>query len=80
MFHTTWKEILTAFQPAALSGGLMSLAVWGTLILLADTSPVIQLMVEVFVGFIVYVLSLWVWQRQLVSATRLMLKTALARR
>ena len=80
MFHISWKEILTAFQPAALSGGLMSLAVWGTLILLADTSPVIQLMVEVFVGFIVYALSLWVWQRQLVSATRLMLKTALARR
>lgn len=74
------KSILVALRPAVVSGTLMALAVAPLLMLSAGAPAVVQLIVCVGAGVVVYVAALWWLQRDLVVQARTTLRTTLARR
>lgn len=80
LLNIPFNEILKALRPAAVSGSLMAVAVWGTLMFSMDASPVVQLLVSVAVGAITYVGTLWWLQHDLILEASYTLRAALVRR
>lgn len=58
-------SIVKALAPAILSGTVMSLAVWGSLLVLNQAPPLVELAVSVVCGAFVYGITLWVFNRSL---------------
>jgi len=70
MTEISFMTIIKTILPAIFSGGCMSLAVWGTLNLLADAIPVMQLVIAIMAGGFVYLTSLGFLQKSLVLKAR----------
>jgi hypothetical protein len=79
MFDIPFGQIIATIRPAAISGILMAVAVFGTLLLTAEIVPVVRLILNVAVGALVYVGTLWLFQRQLVLDTVDLLHSVLTR-
>lgn len=73
-------EFLGVFRPAVISGILMSIVVGFVLYLSASSLYIIQLIVSVLIGAVVYLLVLGLQKRSLVFQIRDTLQNALARR
>ncbi|MEW6716756.1 MAG: lipopolysaccharide biosynthesis protein [Chloroflexota bacterium] len=76
LFNTPFVKMLDSFRPAAISGVVMSLVVWGVLMVLKEASPVFQLLASVGLGGVTYVGFLWVIQRELAIETSNLLRSA----
>lgn len=74
------KTIMETLRPAVTSGAVMTLVVWGTLLLLADALPVVQLVVSVAIGALTYGSVAWWLQREAVIRIGYTLRAALVRR
>ena len=74
------SSILAVLRPAVVSGALMALAVVPLLRLCANAPVLVQLMVCVGAGVVVYIAALWWLQRDLVMQASTSLRTAFARR
>ena len=59
MFHIRFGEIMLQFRPGLIGGTVMALAVAGLLALIPNVHPIIQLILAVVTGVIVYIGSLW---------------------
>lgn len=79
MFDIPFGQIITTIRPAATSGMLMAVAVFGTLLLTRDVIPIVRLILNVAVGALVYLGTLWLFQRQLVLDTVDLLRSVLTR-
>ncbi len=79
MLDTPFREVLNALKPAIVSGLLMSLPVWGTLMLTATTPPIVQLILSILVGIAAYVFALWMVERDLVLMTSKTVRSLLNR-
>jgi len=80
VLHIPFKMILETLRPALTAGAVMTLMVWGVLFLLADALPVVQLVVSVTIGGLVYASVIWWLQREEVIKVGLTLRAALVRR
>ena len=67
MLKLPFQAIANALAPAVLCGLAMSLAVWGSLVLLKGGSPLIELVLSVMCGGVVYLAILWVFQRKMLA-------------
>lgn len=74
------KTTMGTLRPAVISGAVMTLMVWGTLLLLTDALQVVQLVVSVTVGALTYGSVLWWLQRDTVIRAGHTLRAALVRR
>ena len=72
--------IATAVRPAAIGGSVMTLAVLGTLTIVADAPPVVQLVAAVSAGASTYIGALWWLQRDVVMKAGRTLRAAFSRR
>lgn len=79
MFGIPFGQIMTAIQPAAISGTLMAVVVLGTLLLTEEALPVVRLVASVGVGALVYLGTLWLFQRQFVLETTDVLRSVFVR-
>lgn len=79
LLQTPLRSILAVFAPALAGGAIMSVAVWGAINALGSTLPIIQLVVGVLVGVIVYTSAMWWLQREFVRQARTSLRLALTR-
>jgi O-antigen/teichoic acid export membrane protein len=59
VFKIKFNQILVQFKPAAISGLFMALVVAGELYLLQGSHPLLQLVLAVLTGAVVYAGSLW---------------------
>ena len=80
VLHIPFKMILETLRPSAISGAVMTLAVWGTLLILADALPVVQLIVSITIGALTYGSVVWWLQREAVIRVGLTLRATLVRR
>jgi O-antigen/teichoic acid export membrane protein len=80
MLDASLWVIVEALRPAAFSGALMIPAVLGMLALTASAAPIVQLIASVLAGAVVYLGTLWLFQRELMFQTGQMLLTVMARR
>ncbi len=71
------KALLSAFQPAFISGGLMTLAVLGTIYALPIASHLLMLVVAIIVGASTYLIVLWQLQPTMFQEVRRMLQRAI---
>lgn len=72
-------KLFSALRPAVQSTFFLAGAVILTLFLLNGASPWVQLIVASFSGALTYVAALWVFQRDVVSAATLQVRSALSR-
>jgi len=79
MIDTPVRMIAAVLWPILLSGALMGMSVWGVLVALSQSSSLVQLIVSVSVGAVVYVGTLWLIQRNLLADGISVVRTALAR-
>ncbi len=66
MLQTPFRSVVRALLPSVIAGAVMSLAVHGTLTLLASPPPLVQLTAGMVVGVLIYVGTLFVIQPRLV--------------
>jgi O-antigen/teichoic acid export membrane protein len=78
MLKLPMHTIASALSPAILSGMVMSLAVWGSLIVFKQAMPLIELAVSVMTGAVVYMAILWIFQRSLLVHAGRTLRLAFA--
>jgi PST family polysaccharide transporter len=72
-------KLLDALRPALISSIFMAVAVLVTLFLSQNLQPVVQLVVSILFGCLSYLAALWVFQRDVVQAASLQLRSALGR-
>jgi len=77
MLDTPFREVLNALKPAVVSGLLMSIPVWGTLVLTAAMPPVVQLSLSIMIGIVAYVAALWWMERDFVLMITKTVRSAL---
>lgn len=80
VLHIPFRMILETLRPALTAGAVMTLVLWSILFLLADALPVVQLVVSVTIGGLVYASLIWWLQREEVIKVGLTLRAALVRR
>ncbi len=80
MIEVPFIQLIGVLRPAILSGLIMSLAVWGTLQVSAPALPIVQLILAVGIGGIVYLIALGLQQRSLVFQVQQSMVTAFSRR
>ena len=59
MLDTPFSMVLSALQPGVLGGAIMSLPVWGILLISSNAPPLAQLVLAVTIGAATYVATLW---------------------
>ena len=69
ILHIPFREILATFQSSILAGVFMMLVVLGTLQLLKDIIPPIQLVVGIGVGIFSYTMAQWWLEPELLTGT-----------
>ncbi|HSO28075.1 MAG TPA: lipopolysaccharide biosynthesis protein [Anaerolineales bacterium] len=79
MLRTSFREMLAAFQPALLAGAVMMAVVWAGLNLLESAAPIVQLVVGVLLGALVYGGLMWWFQREFVLRASSSLRAAFNR-
>jgi lipopolysaccharide exporter len=79
MLHLPLTGVVAALRPAVLGSSLMTLAVLGTLSLVAGAVPVVQLAASISVGALTYALALWVLQRDVLLGAGVTLRAAMKR-
>ncbi len=66
VLDTSVGEIVKVLRPSFVSGGIMAVAVWGSMQLTTDLLPILQLIIHVSIGAVVYFSALWVLYRDIV--------------
>lgn len=77
MFKMKFSQILVQFKPGAVSGLVMAAVVAGELLLLQDAHPLIQLILSVLSGMVVYCGVLWLQGPQRVKEIYGMIRKAI---
>jgi hypothetical protein len=80
LLDTPFRSLLETLRPIAFAGGFMSLAVLIALHFTNGMPPIIQLIISVAVGALVYTSMLWWLQQDLVMSGINTLRIALAKR
>ena len=80
VLHIPFRMIFETLRPSLIGGAVMTLMVWGTLLILADALPVVQLVVSVTIGALTYGSVVWWLQREAVIKVSHTLRAALVRR
>jgi len=80
VLHIPFKMIMETLRPSVISGAAMTLGVWGTLFVLSDALPVVQLVASITFGGLVYASAIWWLQREVVIRVGHTLHAALVRR
>ncbi len=79
MLHLPLMGVVAALRPAVVGSSLMTLAVLGTLSLVAGAAPVVQLVSSISVGALTYALALWLLQRDVLLGAGVTLRAAMKR-
>lgn len=79
MIDTPIRMILSDLAPIVLAGAVMALVVLGLLLGLEQAAPLVQLVVCVVAGAAVYVGTLWLFQRRILTDGIAVVRTALAK-
>ncbi|MBC8509541.1 MAG: lipopolysaccharide biosynthesis protein [Anaerolineales bacterium] len=79
MIDVSLFELLGSFRPALISSIIMALAVMGMMYLGADAIPVVQLLISISIGGLVYLIALGFQEQELIFQTQNVIANILRR-